>query len=134
MTIIYKFVIPVFWLGVFGDGTISMFSHGHKEALIFLVGLIVGAFFLAITCFPLKRVRVNGDDLLISNYIKTVKVPVSAIEDVTESLFINIHPVWIHFRHKTEFGKKIMFMPVQKFILFGSHPIVCELKELAKLS
>ena len=73
--------------------------------------------------------------LYVSNYMKEITVPLTEIYDVTENIWINIHPVTIHLKSPSEFGDKIRFMPKTRFFAwFSSHPIVNELKELAKLN
>jgi hypothetical protein len=77
-------------------------------------------------------VRVDDNFLYVSNYLKEITIPLSQIYDVTENLWINIHPVTIHLKTPSEFGDKIKFMPtVRYFAWFQSHPIVEELKELS---
>lgn len=71
----------------------------------------------------------DGEYLYVSNYLREIKVLRSEICKVTENVFVNIHPVWIHFRRTTDFGDYIMFMPrARLFAFFSSHPIVAELR------
>lgn len=51
---------------------------------------------------------------------------------VTENLWIDIHPVTVHFRTPTEFGRTITFMP-RMLVLWMSHPVVQELRLAAGL-
>ena len=133
MTMIYKFIFPTLWIGGFGLGTIAMMHGDDPHKWIFLIALIVGTLFIGCLCFPLKSIKIEGSDLVISNYIRTIRVPTKLISNVTESVMINTHPVWIHFQKPTEFGSKVMFMPaVRMFAFFSSHPVVAELKTLAK--
>src|SRR5437870_13592916 len=90
--------------------------------------LWLGVAFIVRTCIPLKRVRLTQDTLLISNYWQEIRVPLRDVHDVTESRWINIHPVTLHLRHPTAFGSRVVFMPQTRW--FGSgwpHPIVEEL-------
>ena len=81
-------------------------------------------------CVPLKRVRTDGRNLYISNYFHEITVPLTAVGDVTENRWINIHPVTIHFRRDTEFGRRITFMPTTRmFSSWSSHPVVEELHQ-----
>ena len=82
----------------------------------------------------LKAVSIEDNNLYLSNYIKEIAVPFSNIRDVTE-LRLRGEPVTIHFKEKTEFGSKTTFLPKMRFFSFVSlHPIVGELKELAKIN
>ena len=134
MTVIYKFIFPSVWISGFGIGTLAMLTTGNDMGWMFLAMWIAGSVFLAWGCFPLKRVQIDGSELLISNYRKTIRVQISQLQDVTENLLSNIHPVWIHFKTTTEFGNRIMFMPTVTFLIFSSHPIVSELKTLSKMN
>jgi hypothetical protein len=81
----------------------------------------------------LKAVSIDDKFLYISNYLKESSVPFLNIRDITE-LRLRGHPVTIHFKEKTEFGEKITFLPKMRFFNFaGSHPVVSELKEFAKM-
>lgn len=133
LTVLYRFLFPLVWIGGFGLATIGLFSRGDPKKWGFLAALVVGALFLSRFCLPLKRVTIEGSDLLISNFLRTIRVPLSQVCGVRENALINIHPVYIRFQEPTEFGSRIVFMPeVRMFSLFGSHPIVAELMTLAR--
>lgn len=83
-------------------------------------------------CIPLKSVSVDDKFLYVSNFRKEISIPLSEIHDITEIVWINVHPVKIHLKSPSEFGDKIVFMPKFRFFsFFSSHPIVDELKSLA---
>ena len=134
VTFIYKVIFPSVWIGGFGLGTVLMFllSDDRAWGWMSLIALCLGTGGLSFLCFPLKTVEIAGDDLAISNFFKTIKVPLSRISDVTECRWINSHPVWVHFKETTEFGTKIMFMPGGRVWPFTAHPIVRELKRLSQ--
>jgi len=82
---------------------------------------------------PLKRLRTDGANLYVSNYLKEIVVPAGLIERVSENRWINIHPVTIHFRGNPEFGRKIVFMPKARFAFsWTSHPVVGEIGRMAQ--
>jgi len=133
-----KVIFPVFWITGTGFGIVAMFFAGEgKNAppkLMFLLVWISVIAFIYWTCMILKAVSVDDDFLYVSNYIKEISIPLSNIEDVTENKWINIHPVTIHLKSPSEFGDKIIFMPkVRVFAFFSSHPVVAELRELARV-
>jgi len=71
--------------------------------------------------------------LHVSNFRKEIVVPLTFIESVTENRWINVHPVTIHFRGETEFGRKISFMPKARMMFFrSSHPVVGELRRMVE--
>jgi hypothetical protein len=132
-----KVILPVLWIPVWGFGTLTMFLGGFHGAdappkWLFLFGWIIGSAFIYWSCIRLKEVSVDDDFLYVSNYLKEISIPLSQISDVTENIWLNIHPVTIHLKAPSEFGDKIVFMPKTRFFaFFSSHPVVAELKRLA---
>ena len=109
-------------------------SKNAPPKFIFLLGWIIGIAFFYWACIRLKAVSVDDNFLYVSNYLKEITIPLSNIYDVTENRWLNIHPVTIHLKSPSEFGDKIIFMPkVRVFSFFSSHPVVAELKELARM-
>ena len=137
-TVLVKFILPPLWIGIWGFATLMTFARGsHVETFkwILLGGWVAGTAFMYRTCIRLKEVSVDDGFLYVSNYVKEIVLPLSEIYDVTENLWVNTHPVTIHLKSPSEFGDKITFMPTTRpFAFFSSHPIVEELKELAKSS
>ena len=79
----------------------------------------------------LKKVIINGDKLVVSNFLKTINIPISEISYIRENRVINIHPISIYLKNPTDFGSKITFIPVSRWYLpFGTHPIYKELDAL----
>ena len=128
VTFIIKFIFPMFWSGLFGCGTVCMFLQNKPEAPGFLVGLIIGSLFIGFVGHDLKKVSVDGDEILISNYLKTCRVPISEIVAVIENRMVSPKLIWIYFKHRTPFGQRIKFTPVDSFgdqFLFGrKHSVV----------
>ncbi len=142
-TFLMKVVVPVSWISMFGWGTIMLWlnaMHGqnnepptYEMKFAFLAAWIGGTAFLLWSCARLKRVRIDDDNLYISNFRGEMSVPLSAIADVTENRWINNHPVTIHFRKDMGFGRSIIFMPTYRFLGFwSSHPVVAELLQLSR--
>jgi len=78
-------------------------------------------------------VSVDQDFLYISNFLEEISIPLSEIKDVAPNGGINIHTVTIHLYSPSEFGDKIVFIPrIRLFGFWSSHPVVAELKELAR--
>lgn len=134
-TFFMKIIFPALWIPVFGFGTIMMFLDEFEGAdppikWIFLFAWVAGGAFICWSCIRLKEVSADNDYLYVSNYLKETRIPLSDIYDVTENMWLNIHPVTIHLKSPSEFGDKIVFMPkVRPFAFFSSHPVVTELKE-----
>lgn len=134
-TFFMKLIFPPLWAVLFGSLMLTSRSHhaatlppmfGALPFLIWCTGIVA----MLWMCVPLKRVRTDGRNLYISNYFREITVPLTAVGDVTENRWINIHPVTIHFRRHTEFGKRITFMPTTRmFSSWSSHPVVEELHQ-----
>jgi hypothetical protein len=139
-----KFVLPVCWISVFGAGTMVLwladFHHGNNALpppmkFVFLAVWILGSTLILWANAGLKRVRMDEQQLYVSNYIKEISIPFNAIIDVTQNRWINSRPVTIYFRGATEFGDQAKFMPKQfiTFQFWRVDPIVDELRRLAGL-
>jgi hypothetical protein len=134
--------IAILWIVLFGAGTLGMWLgvfHGRDNESpptplkwVFLAVWLAASSFIAWALPRMKKVRIDGSSLYVSNYLREIAVPLSEIDRVTENRWLNHHPVTIHLRHDTDFGRTITFMPQVLFFLFWrSHPIVAELRALA---
>jgi hypothetical protein len=142
-----KFVFPVLVLG-FGLGTtILLWSDGLVDRngaipppqvkFVFLSVWVLGMTFILWTSAGLKRVRMDERQLHVSNYVREIDVPFSAIIDVRQNRWLNSRPITIYFREPTEFGDKATFMPerrIQFWQFLRLDPVVNELKQLAGLT
>jgi hypothetical protein len=140
-----KFILPVIWISGFGLGTVAIWFddfHGLGNeppplAMKFwFLGLsLAGSSFLLWSCAGLKRVRVKQRQLVISNYIREICVPLTAVRDVSQNRWLNGRPVTIYLRGATAFGDRVTFMP-KHYVVFRFwrvDPIVDELKQAAGL-
>jgi hypothetical protein len=99
---------------------------------LFLFAWLLGIATFSYIGFRLKRVRIDDEHLLISNYVREIRIPFRDLEEVTENRWWNHHPVTLHLRSESVFGTKIVFMPKMRLLGFWtSHPIVKELRQLA---
>ncbi len=135
-TFFFKFGLPALWISVLGSFALPMFrSDAAMAFFFFLAGFIVTIFiFWRIVSF--KKVYIDGTHLIISNYIKTIRVQLSQIYSVSENFFFGPKLVWIFFKSPTVFGTKIKFTPIISlkdiFCQFTSHSVVEELRTLAQ--
>jgi len=140
-TFFAKVVFPVVWIGGFSIGTIALFAAERMTARpappgmpwVFLGATLLGSAAIYWYCVRLKRVDIDGDSLFVSNYRREIVVPLADVDGVTENRWVNMHPVTIHLRRDTEFGRSITFMPkIQWFLFLRSHPVVAELRLAAR--
>jgi len=97
LTFFYKFVFATVWSAGFGFGTVCMFLSRKPDAMRwkFAAAWAIGTAFLLLMCARLKRVKLEGATLVISNYHREITVPVSDIADVRQNPLINLRPVTI---------------------------------------
>ena len=136
-TILVKFIFPGLCIPLLGVVAVAVFIRSDAELLspsrwIFLFFWVAGSALIWFSSANLKYVSVDDDFLYVSNYFKETVIPLSDIYDVTENIWFNHHPVTIHFKSPSEFGDKIVFMPKTRLWVYTSHPVVKELKQLAR--
>ncbi len=133
-TFLMKAILPPLWILAFGAMTVGVWSGAIPAPgmkWIFPVIWLAGTAGIYWSCIRLKRVELDGSTLVVSNYRTTIRVPLQNVEEVTETRWVNTHPVTLHLRHPSEFGSEIVFMPtIRVFGLWSSHPVVSELREL----
>jgi hypothetical protein len=141
-----KFVFPAVWISGFGLGTILLWLGGFHDKnnampppqikFVFLGAWVLGSIFIVWANAGLKRMRIDERQLHVSNYVREICIPFSAIIDVKQNRWLKSRPITIYFRDTTEFGDKATFMPKQRFRIkfWRIDPVVNELKQLAGLS
>jgi hypothetical protein len=143
-TFYMKVVLPILWIGGFATITVALLSGAgdfhpssglptrESAARVFGAVTLAGAGFLWWACVRLKRVRLDGHVLYISNYRDEISIPVAQVEHVSENRWLNIRPVTIEFRSETAFGQRITFMPKTRWFGFWSaHPVLEEIRAAA---
>lgn len=139
MTFFYKFVFTTGWIGTFGSAALPFIDFGspqqileNPERSVFPIVWILGSILLLVMCGPLKKVQLGDGFLHVSNYIRTIDVPISDISRVTERRWTNPRRIRVEFRHETPFGTRIYFLPTVKFWPSMSHPVCRELNDLVR--
>jgi hypothetical protein len=128
--VILSGVILGIFFGMSGEKSLPL-----SLRFMFLALPVVAATILYWTVMKYMAVSIADNFLYVSNYMKEISIPLSNVEDVTEIVWLRGHPVTIHLKTGSEFGKKITFMPQTRgFNFFSSHPVVAELKELARIN
>jgi hypothetical protein len=127
-TFITKFILPVVVVAILAYGL----SRAGSRVLPFLTPVAV---LLAASIYwfyvRLKKVTVDSDGLVISNYVREVRVPWRDVIKVTGNRWKKTHHVTITFDRDIGFGTSIVFMPKFRFLWPGrEHPIAQELREL----
>lgn len=134
-TLVYKVLFP---LGItVGVASLARGAITMTEQPMAMVSLLAVAALLVFFSWKwnggFKTVCVEDDVLVIGNYVRTIRVPLSEIDTVTDRPCININPVTITFRQPTPFGLRIHFMAPIWWIPFASHPNVRRLKMASQI-
>jgi hypothetical protein len=148
-----KFVLPVVWVALGGYAVWRVWTRpeevldadaGLGTAALkwtFLVLLAAGLIVLLAFVVPLKRVRLAPDGLRISNYIREITVPFSAIAAVRQNWLPTFRLITIDLRTETPLGQRVIFMPAgtQRAAFWRAEyrredALVGELRRLARLA
>jgi hypothetical protein len=127
-TFITKFILPFVVIGIIAYG----FSRAGGRALPLVAPLgvvvVVSIYWYYVR---LKKVSIDSDGLVISNYTRELRVPWRDIVKVTGSRWEKTHHVTVTFDRDTSFGTSIIFMPKFRFLWPGQeHPVAQELRDL----
>jgi hypothetical protein len=124
-TFFAKFIVPILVVGLpflaFRSGVWPIFAP---------VGVLVAA---TIYWFyvRLKKVALDSNGLVISNYLREVRVPWRQIVDVSGSRWVNTRQIKVTFDRDIGFGTSIIFMPKIRLLWPGQEsPIAQELRDL----
>jgi hypothetical protein len=148
-TFIAKYVFPPVWIVGFGLGAVDVFqspqsfvhdgvggfARGPIEWMIACVW-ILGTLFILWAALPLKRVKLCGPNLVVSNYFRDWSVPLSDIVSVHQNRWLNIRPIRVALRFPVEgLGSRFSFMPPGRVRspFAKEDAVVAELREAAHL-
>ncbi|MHB1313670.1 MAG: hypothetical protein ACYC3L_16750 [Gemmatimonadaceae bacterium] len=136
----YKFVLPVLVVGGMCFGAVraslqpqdvhmppGMAPDYGWVALLAMLVLVTGVMWY--TLAPLKKVELDGDDLVISNYRTEIRVPLDMVEKIDERSMTNPRRYRMTFREPTDFGRRIVFLEPMAWTLNPWH----ECEEVAEL-
>ena len=134
LTGFYKFGFLVIWAGMWAMATVGMLAQGNSQGWAMVGVLVAGVVFIWWLLGGLKRVRLEGRNLLISNYKLEIVVPVGDLAGVRQRWWMSPKLVTLELRNDTPFGKSILFMPRTTFRMFSEDEIVRRLRSLSSSS
>lgn len=120
MTFFYKYIFPTVWLTGFGLGSIMVVFSEGIEGLPFLFGFFIGFFIFYYTSFRAKEVHIDDEFLYVSNFRRSIQIPLRKVKAVSEIYFWSPTLIFVEFSESTDFGKKIMF--IAYFQMFPTYP------------
>jgi hypothetical protein len=139
VTVIYKLIFVPIGISFFSLCTILLITQEGSSLSFFKSWVFLALWNVPVLlfCLPLKEVIIEGNQLVVSNFVKKVRINASNIVDVTQRYWCGFYSrfVRIHFKNPTVFGDKISFIHKMYLSAIGNqHPIVDELRQLARLS
>ncbi len=139
-TLFYKLIFPIVWISGFGIGTIVLWlasfdpikSPPSEMKWMFLFAWLTGSSFIIWFSLRLKHVTLTDKLLIVKGYFKEIEVPISSVNYVSESMFVNPKTIKLSIYPESEFGSTIVFMPkVKLYNPFKQHPITKQLMQLS---
>jgi hypothetical protein len=130
-TIVFKLLVPLMLVSLSILLVFSLFAYTPNlpsNALIGTLLLVVATTFFCWWGARLKRVSVDDENLYASNWIKEISIPISEI--VAVDALPGGGLVTIRLKARSEFGRNILFLAKWQPLLFSSHPILDELRQL----
>lgn len=130
----YRFFTPLAWF------LLWVFLASFIEAATDYYEIILGVALLGACLFfwhgsRLRKVILDRDTLIISNYSREVSVPLTSISQVNGSRWAKTKDVTITFDHDIGFGDKVVFVPKTRWLWpWQEHPIAAEMRKLAGIA
>jgi hypothetical protein len=101
------------------------------DGLIGLVFLVAATIWACLWASRLKVASVDKENLYVSDWMKEISIPLEEIDHVWD--MTGGYPVFVNLKSTSEFGRRIVFIaPVNPLLMFSSHPVAKELRELVK--
>lgn len=135
MTFFNKRIFPLIWFGFLAFFVITVSSAMIAKGDWRIQFLLIPAFMAIVGYIIMKKLVFDlvdevwdtGDVLIIKNKNQEEVIPLSAIMNVSYSVFTNPPRVTLTLRHPCSFGKEVTFSPPSRFFPFFKSPIVDEL-------
>lgn len=134
LTVFYKVVFPVLWLGLVTVATIAAFFADAPAGFV-VIPLFAIAFVYVLLRFLVfdlvDEVELHGNELVVRNRDIEERVPLSSIANITSRRWCNPERITLELREPGQLGARIAFTPTLRFMpLFSPHPIELELRRL----
>jgi hypothetical protein len=117
-------LFPLIWITGFGVGTLWLLVSPETIAWngvrggaptfarwLMLAAWITGSALILLLSWGLKRVRLDDNHLLVSDYLRETAIPLSEILNIRQRVFPHPGSITIEFRSRTKFGRQVTFIP-----------------------
>ena len=124
VTPLLKFGLSPLWVGSVGYAICLLWlspervlNEAESTALtralqwVFLALFAGSLLILLAFVVPLKRVSLGDDGLRVSNYVREITIPFSAIARVRQNWLPTFRLITLHLRTPTPLGRRVIFMP-----------------------
>lgn len=116
--------VPHMWSDATGHAPVPM--RIRLACVAIWAALTIASFWIA---SRIKVVRLDGDDLVVSNFRREIRVALADVVSVSYWSAANPQVVSLSLRTDTPFSRRILFMPERRWtISFREPPIVQELQ------
>jgi hypothetical protein len=118
-TPIAKFLFPVIWVAGWSAGTYGVFRSNPPPQgpgiWALPLGGVLGTGFVFWYCSRLRKVTLDGDTLIVSDYRREVRVPLARVSGVKRRTWISPPEIIVTFDCDTGLGEKAIFIPSYRF-------------------
>jgi hypothetical protein len=130
-TLVFPALTSVFGLIGMVVGLVKIHTDAWFFAIIFPLLVVWPLWFAS----RLKWVSIDENLLYVVGIGKEIQIPFSRVVRVKASRFQNPKTIGLWLKSSSDFGRKIIFVPQQRFLesLRADHPLVDELKELVRI-
>ncbi len=118
-TLVLSIFIPVFWFVFFGslclffvlqDPEDLPLSNPRPIKLGFIAFYLFFGFCISYFLFQLRRVELDDSHIYITNYFKTIKLPLDQVDTFSTIHLIGMYRVKVRLAYKSSLGKNIRFI------------------------
>lgn len=118
-TLVLSIFIPVFWFVFFGslclffvlqDPEDLPFSNPRPIKLGFIAFYLFFGFCIYYFLFQLRRVELDDSHIYITNYFKTIKLPLDQVDTFSTVHLIGMYRVKVRLAYERPHGKNIRFI------------------------
>lgn len=135
MTLVYKYVFPLFWFGFLAIFVVTWIVQGTlaKEPIFLIfpcLMVVVGAFAFRRLVWDLADVVLDGGDyLLVRNRGSEERISLSNIMNVSSSSLVNPPRITLRLINQGSMGPEIAFSPLRPFTfnLFARNAVADDL-------
>ena len=137
LTFFYRFVFPLLWIPGFGLATLVLWTGGTTTGepipievkFIFLAGMIAGSLTILWLALRIRTVYLERDRLVVSEGLREIRIPLTAIVEVKESRMWNPKMVTVVLDRSSEYPDRVVFIAPMTFqFVWSDHPVVRELR------